>query len=444
MTKSAFIVRFMLLLGLALAPVAQAVIRIEITQGVEGAQPFAAVPFLWEGEASPDKRPAVDVAAIVAADLARSGRFKPIEPGVHPQDPASAQKMDSALWRTAGIDYVVIGRIARAKVDGKDGYTVRFQLFDSLRGNQVLGYSIPVAGQELRRAAHRIADMVYEKLTGQPGAFSTKIAFITEVRDGDVRRYNLVVADSDGDSPQVIVQSVEPLMSPSWSPDGRRLAYVSFENKLPQVFVQELASGKREIVSSRAGVNGAPSWSPDGTKLALALSSSEGNLDVHVLELRSKKLTRVTSSPAIDTEPSWFPDGRRIAFTSDRGGGPQIYETDAEGKGTRRLSFEGDWNARPIVAPDGRSLALITREDGNFRVAVMDVASGALRVLTEGRFDESPTFAPNSSIILYATEHKGRGVLAAVSVDGRVRQRLALTEGDVREPAWSPYPPARD
>lgn len=437
MTRTA---AFLLVLSVALAAPAHAGIRVEITQGVEGAQPVAAVPFLWDGEGQPP----VDVAAVVASDLARSGRFKPIEPAAHPQDPTAAQRMDSALWRTAGIDYVVIGRIARAKVGGKDGYMVRFQLFDSLRGSQVLGYSIPVVGPELRRAAHRIADMVYEKLTGQPGAFSTRIAYITEVRDGPVRRYNLLVADSDGENPNVIVQSVEPLMSPAWSPDGRRLAYVSFENKLPQVFVQELASGRREIVSSRVGINGAPSWSPDGTKLALALSSSEGNLDVYTLELRSKKLTRLTTSPAIDTEPSWFPDGKRLAFTSDRGGGPQIYEVDAEGKGTRRLSFEGDWNARPVVAPDGRSIALITREDGQFRVGVIDPVRGALRVLTDGRLDESPSFAPNSSIILYATEHRGRGVLSAVSTDGRVRQRLALADGDVREPAWSPYPPARD
>jgi TolB protein len=233
-------------------------------------------------------------------------------------------------------------------------------------------------------------------------------------------------------------------MSPSWSPDGRKLAYVSFENKFPQIFVQEVATGKREVVSSRGGINGAPAWSPDGTKLAITLSSSEGNPDIYILELRSKRLTRLTTSPAIDTEPSWFPDGRRLAFTSDRGGQPQIYVVDADGKGSRRLSFEGVWNARPVVAPDGRSIALITREDDQFRVALLDMESGALRVLTDGRLDESPSFAPNSSMILYATEHRDRGILSAVSVDGRVRQRLALTVGDVREPAWSPYPPARN
>ena len=415
---------------------AAAVIRIEITQGVDGAQPIAAVPFMWYADGTAP----FDVAAVVSADLARSGRFRPIAPEAQPQAPADAAHPDFALWRTAGVDYLVVGRVLR---DG-DGYTIRFQLFDALKGGQVLGYSIPVAAADLRRGAHRAADMIYEKLTGQPGAFSTRIAFVTEVRDGGTRRYSLVVADSDGENARAIVQSVEPLMSPSWSPDGKRLAYVSFESRLPQVFVQELGTGKREVVSSRVGINGAPAWSPDGTRLALTLSTSEGNPDLYVLELKTGKLTRLTSSPAIDTEPYWFPDGQHIAFTSDRGGGPQVYVIDADGAGTRRLTFEGDWNARAVVAPDGRSVVLVTREDGNFRIASLDLASGVLRVLTDGRLDESPSFAPNSSMVLYATEYGGHGILAAVSADGRVRQRLALAEGDVREPAWSPYPPARD
>lgn len=433
--------RAAVLLLLACAAPAQAAIRIEITQGVDGALPIAIVPLAWEVEGA---NAPLDLAAVISADLARTGRFKPIPADVQPQAGAEALKPDFALWRGALIDYVVVGRITRNKADAAGGYTIRFQLFDVLRGGQLLGYSIPVPADQLRRAGHRIADMVYEKLTGQPGAFSTRIAYITEIRDKGVRRYRLMVADSDGENEDDVVTSLQPLMSPSWSPDGRKLAYVSFESRFPQVFVQELASGKREVVSERNGINGAPTWSPDGSKLALTLSSSEGNPDIYILELRSRKLTRLTTSPAIDTEPSWFPDGRRLAFTSDRGGGPQIYVVDADGKGTRRLSFEGDWNARPVVAPDGRTLALITREDDKFRVALLDLESGSLRVLTEGRLDESPSFAPNSSMILYATEHNDRGILSAVSVDGRVRQRLALTVGDVREPAWSPYPPARN
>lgn len=431
-------VRTAILLLLLSALPAPGAIRIEITKGVDGALPIAVVPLAWEveGAAAP-----LDLAGVIGADLARTGRFKPIRPEAQPQSGAAALKPDFALWRTAGIDYVVVGHVTRGKADG---YAIRFQLFDALRGGQLLGYSIPVPADQLRRAAHRIADMVYEKLTGQPGAFSTRIAYITEIRDKGVRRYRLMVADSDGENEVDVVTSLQPLMSPSWSPDGRKLAYVSFESKFPQIFVQEVATGKREVVSQRSGINGAPAWSPDGTKLAITLSSSEGNPDIYVLELRSKRLTRLTDSPAIDTEPTWFPDGRRLAFTSDRGGNPQVYAVDADGKGARRLSFEGDWNARPVVSPDGRSIALITREDDQFRVALLDMESGALRVLTDGRLDESPSFAPNSSMILYATEHQDRGILSAVSVDGRVRQRLALTVGDVREPAWSPYPPARN
>jgi TolB protein len=429
--------RLLCLFLLCAAGPAQAAIRFEITKGVDGALPIAIVPLAWEveGVAAP-----LELGGVISADLARTGRFKPIPPEAQPQKGAAALKPDFAQWRTAGIDYVVVGRVAR----GPSGYAIRFQLFDALRGAQLLGYSIPVPPEQLRRAGHRIADMVYEKLIGQPGAASTRIAYITEVRDRGVRRYRLMVADSDGENEDDVVNSLQPLMSPSWSPDGRKLAYVSFESRFPQIFVQELASGKREVVSSRNGINGAPAWSPDGNKLAITLSSSEGNPDVYVLELKSKKLTRLTDSPAIDTEPTWFPDGRRLAFTSDRGGNPQVYAVDVDGKNTRRLSYEGEWNARPVVAPDGRTVALITREDGRFRVALLDMESGALRVLTDGRLDESPSFAPNSSMILYATEHDDRGILSAVSVDGRVRQRLALTVGDVREPAWSPYPPARN
>jgi len=423
-------------LALLAAGSAAAVIRIEITQGVDDAQPIAVAPFSFEGEGGAS----VDVAAVIAADLARSGRFRPLAREAQPAAPDEGQRPEHLAWRAAGADSLVVGRVVRAGA----GYAVRFQLFDTLRGTQLLGYSIPVGVGELRRVAHRVADMVYEKLTGQPGAFSTRIAFITEIRDADVRRYHLVIADSDGEDPRTVVQSVTPLMSPSWAPDGRQLAYVSFESRFPQVFVQDLGTGKREIVSDRPGINGAPVWSPDGKRLALTLSSGEGNPDIYLLELATKKLTRITLGPAIDTEPSWFPDGERLAFTSDRGGAPQVYEVNVRDLRSRRLSFEGDWNARPTVAPDGRSLALITREQGSFRVAALDLGTGTLRTLTEGRLDESPSFAPNGAMILYATEHKGHGILAAVSTDGRVRQRLALTEGDVREPAWSPNQPTHE
>lgn len=426
----------LLVLGLSAALPAAAAIRIEITQGVDAAQPIAVVPLGWEEEGEAP----IDVAAVVAADLARSGRFKPLAVAEMPQQPSEARELRLDDWRKVAVDYVVVGRLLRSG----NGFSIRFQLFDALRGNQLLGYSIPVERDNLRRGAHRVADMVYEKLTGEPGAFSTRVAYITEVREGERRRYHLVVADADGENQRTIVQSNHPLMSPSWSPDGRRLAYVSFEAKRSQIYIQELASGKREIISDREGINGAPAFSPDGTKLGLTLSTQEGNPDVYVMDLRSKRLTRITTSPAIDTEPSWLPDGKRLVFTSDRGGGPQIYMADASGGPAKRLTFEGRYNARPVVSPDGKVMALVTQEDTAYRIAVMDLASGALRVLTDGRLDESPSFAPNSSQILYATEFGGRGVLASVSVDGRVRQRLALTDGDVREPAWSPYPPSRE
>jgi TolB protein len=424
--------------ALAVAP-ARSAIRIEITQGADAAQPIAVVPFGW---ASDEALP-LDVAAVVAADLARSGRFRPLPVADMLQKPTEPKELRFEDWRAVGVDYVVVGRLT---LNGA-GYNIRFQLFDTYRGNQVIGYSIPVPRDSLRRGAHRVADMIYEKLTGEPGAFSTRVAYITEQREdqkGEQKRYHLVVADADGENQRIIVQSQHPLMSPAWSPDGRRIAYVSFEKKRPEIYVQDLASGKRDAVSGREGINGAPAWSPDGTKLALTLSTQDGNPDVYVLDLRSKKLTRVTTSPAIDTEASWFPDGKRLVFTSDRGGGPQIYQADADGGATKRLTFEGVYNARPVISPNGRLMAMVTQQEDAYRIAVMDLENGVLTTLTDGRLDESPSFAPNSSQILYATEYGGRGVLAAVSVDGRVRQRLALTDGDVREPAWSPYPPSRE
>lgn len=422
----------MLLLPAGPAP---AVLHIEITQGITGAQPIAVVPFHWN---TADKPP-LDVAQVIAADLARSGRFRtlPIEDML--EKPTEAAQIDFKDWRVLEVDFLVIGRVIPGQVEG--GHAIQFQLFDVVRGQQIMGYSIPVGPGQLRRGAHRVSDMIYEKLTGERGAFNTRIAFVTVQRDGDVKRYNLMVADADGENQQSIVQSVHPIMSPSWSPDGRKIAYVSFENRQPEIFVQELASGRRESVSSRPGINGAPAWSPDGTRLALTLSSGEDNPDIYVYELLTKRLLRITNDPAIDTEPVWFPDGRQLAFTSDRGGGPQIYVVDVGGGKARRLTFEGRYNARPRVSPDGKLLAMVHQDNGGYHIAVMDIETGTLRELTDGRLDESPSFAPNGSMIIYATEEKGRGVLAAVSVDGRVRQRLALQEGDVREPAWSPLSP---
>jgi TolB protein len=315
---------------------------------------------------------------------------------------------------------------------------VQFQLFDTLRGEQLAGFSIPAGANGLRLTAHQIADIIYEKLTGTPGAFASRIAYITEEQgSGGNKRVALQVADADGYRPQTIVSSKEPLMSPAWSPDGRRIAYVSFEKRRQSIYVQEVMTGQREKVAAFEGINSAPAWSPDGRRLAMTLSK-DGNPDIYVMDLATHNLSRLTRHYGIDTEPSWSPDGRNIVFTSDRGGGPQIYKMPATGGNAQRLTFENAYNGRASYSPDGRFLTLVTRENGQYRIALLDLQNGVMQVLTNGGLDESPSFAPNGSMILYGSRNGSRGVLAAVSVDSGARQRLALEGGDVREPAWSP------
>ncbi len=408
-------------------------LEIVITEGIEGAQPIAVVPFGWQGGT---KAPSQDVAAIVAADLQRSGRFKPMPEQDMLARPHTPEQVEFKDWRTVKMDYLVVGQISP---NGQGGYLIQFQLFDVYKGEQLTGYKIPTTEQDLRAAAHHVADIIYEKLTGQRGAFATRVAYITSTSAGkNTQRIMLQIADADGYNPQTIVASLEPLMSPSWSPDGRSLAYVSFEKGLPSIFVQDVFAGQRRKVASYKGINGAPAWSPDGRKLALTLSK-DGNPNIYVLDLAKRSLTQLTRHYAIDTEPSWSPDGRYVIFTSDRGGKPQIYRVPVFGGREERVTFEGEYNARASYSPDGKSLTMVTRENGKFRIAVMDLASGAMRVLSDGVLDESPSFAPNGSMIIYATKIGGKGELAAVSVDGKVRQRLALQAGDVREPVWSPY-----
>lgn len=412
------------------APAAWATLEIEITQSANIAQPIAIVPFRMQGGGEPP----LDVAAIVAADLARSGKFRPLPRADMLETPATAQELNLKNWRVLGVDHVVIGRI----VPAGQRQAVEFQVFDVYRGEQVLGYRVPIPAGNPRMGAHHVSDLIYEKLTGTPGAFSTRIAFINASERNGQKRYELMVADSDGHNQQTILRSGAPLMSPEWSPDGRHIAYVSFENDAAEIYIQHLATGERTRISSRPGLNNAPAFSPDGRRLALVLSSEPGNPDIYVMDLASRELRRLTRTPAIDTEPAWLPDGETLVFTSDRGGGPQIYRIDARGGEARRLTFEGAYNASPQVAPDGETLAMVHQGRDGYHIAVMDLRTGTLRVLTDGRLDESPSFAPNGSMILYASQHGERGVLAAVSTDGRTRQRLAATEGDVREPAWSP------
>jgi TolB protein len=424
---------------------ARAVLNIEITQGVEGAVPVAIVPFAWEKPvphqqlpaalAAPKKAP-LDVAAIVSADLARTGRFDPLPPKDMLARPNVDSKINFANWRIFQSENLVVGTL---KYLGADRYKISFRLFDVFKGKQLEGFSLSTSGSDLRRAAHQVSDIIYQKLTGERGAFTTSVAYVTAASAGKIKRYTLWVADADGFNPQSMVRSHEPILSPSWSPDGTRLAYSSLEDRGHQVvFVQDVASGRREKVSSYRGINGAPAWSPDGKSLALTLSK-DGNAEIYVIDLGGGKERRLTRHWAIDTEPVWTPDGKSIIFTSDRGGRPQLYRVAVRGGRAERLTFEGKYNSRASVSSDGKQVAMIHRTDGKYRVAILDLDSGNLRVLTDGTLDESPSFAPNGSMIIYATSAGERGVLKAVSVDGRVHQRITVPEGDVREPAWSPF-----
>lgn len=410
------------LLGLRMADT-HAELTIDVTQGVESATPVAVVPFA--ANAVP-----VDISAIVNADLERSGYFTMMSQHAMQNQPSSAQEVNFKEWQGLGQNYLVVGK---ANESGNQ-YDVQFQLLDVFKGNQMLGYKFLTQGQDLRRTAHHISDLIFEKLTGKKGMFSGRIAYITS---SGRQSHQLQVADADGYNPQTVASSREPLMSPAWSPDGKRIAYVSFEKHSAAVYVQTLATGQRERVSEFPGINGAPAWSPDGSRLALTLSK-DGNPDIYVLTLGSGGLTKLTNSTAIDTEPAWSPDGHTIVFTSDHGGKPQLYMVSSHGGGEKRLTFSGDYNARGSFSPDGKSLVMVHGNGGSYRIAVMDIGSRSISELTSGPSDESPSFAPNGSMILYASKKGGNSFLSAVSVDGKMQQRLQFEGGEVREPAWSP------
>jgi TolB protein len=412
----------------------EAELVVEITKGQADAIPIAIVPF-----SSPEAAAAsFDVAQLVSADLARSGRFKTTDRKDMIEQPHTGATISFDDWRRLSNDYMVVGQMQPL---GADRFNITFELYNVLTRQRLLGYQISANKPGLRLASHQVADMVFEKILGIRGAFATRIAYISVLGTVPHRSYRLIVADADGENPHVVMQSNEPLMSPSWSPDGQSLAYVSFEGRLPSVYVQLMKTGERQRVSARAGVNQAPAWSPDGKKLALTLSTRDGNLDIYVMDIATQALTRITDDPGIDTEPQWSKDGQSLYFTSDRAGGPQIYRIGIQsGDKPRRLTFQGSYNARARLSPDESQMAFVTQEDGGYRIAVQDLRGhGEVQVLTKGHSDVSPSYAPNGAEIIYATRDRGRGVLALVSADGRVQERLVSSEGELQEPAWAPF-----
>ena len=420
--------RLLPLIAAALVVVApaRAQLTIEIVGGAGKTIPISIVPF--ENESSWP----LGVTGIVGADLTRSGLFRLVDyAGINPR-PTRFDEVKVGDWRARGADAVVVGSM-RALGDGR--VDVRFSLIDTGRAAELVSMSYVVTREQFRATAHKIADLIYEKLTGDPGVFSTRIAYIAK----QGTRYQLNVAEADGYNPQTVVSSNEPLLSPAWSPDGARIAYVSLENKKPVVYVQSLANGARQVLANFRGSNSAPAWAPDGRRLAVTLTK-EGGSQIFLINADGSNLQRVLTSPGIDTEASFTPDGQSLLFTSDRGGSPQIYRLNLASKAVERLTYDGSYNVSPRATPDGKGFVFVRREGGRFNLAIQDFATRQVQVLTSGSFDESPSISPNSRLILYAAEQGGRGILAAVSSDGRVKQRLVAPAVDVREPAWGPLP----
>jgi TolB protein len=416
-------------------PLTHAYLQIEITQGVDSAIPIAVVPF--EGAQTLPKD--LNVSDVITSDLTRSGEFKLFSEKDMAQKPSVASEVEYAYWRNLGQEALVIGEVIPM---ANNRYQVKVSLLDLFQSGTanptpMLYREFTVDMKDLRHLGHHISDLIYQKLTGFPGAFSTRIAYVSLAwQNGKPGQYSLEVADADGFNPQTILKSKEPIMSPAWSPDGKQLAYVSFEKHRAQIYIADVATGQRRLVSSSPGINGAPAFSPDGKKLALVLSN--GNVPkIFILDLSNDKLTQVTEGAAIDTEPFWL-DANHLLFTSNRGGQPQIYKVNLSNKKVDRLTFTGDYNARASVTPNGEYMVMIHGNKGRYHIAAQNLRNNHILILTETSMDESPSLAPNGRMVIYGTVHNNKRVLSAVSIDGRVKLLIPTREGDVQEPAWSP------